>query len=150
NVWRIRMNTASTASQNVRDAAKDAREGLREVKTAADAASGDIQRDLQALRDDFARLAEQVSEILGNKGSAAWQRARSSVDDMVAGAQDSGREAVDAVREVSDNFVEAVDESIKTRPYTTLAIVAALGFLFGATWRRGFGGDDVAPLKPRR
>jgi ElaB/YqjD/DUF883 family membrane-anchored ribosome-binding protein len=130
------MNTASTASQNARDAAKDAREGLREVKTAADAASGDIQRDLQALRDDFARLAEQVSEILGNKGSAAWQRARSSVDDMVAGAQDSGREAVDAVREVSDNFVEAVDESIKTRPYTTLAIVAALGFLFGATWRR--------------
>jgi len=130
------MNTASTASQNVRDAAKDAREGLREVKTTADAASGDIQRDLQALRDDFARLAEQVSEILGNKGSAAWQRARSSVDDMVAGAQDSGREAVDAVREVSDNFVEAVDESIKTRPYTTLAIVAALGFLFGATWRR--------------
>jgi ElaB/YqjD/DUF883 family membrane-anchored ribosome-binding protein len=130
------MNTASTASQNVRDAAKDAREGLREVKTAADAASGDMQRDLQALRDDFARLAEQVSEILGNKSSAAWQKARSSVDDMVAGAQDSGREAVDAVREVSDNFVEAVDESIKTRPYTTLAIVAALGFLFGATWRR--------------
>jgi len=130
------MNTASTASQNVRDSAKDAREGLREVKTAADAASGDMQRDLQALRDDFARLAEQVSEILGNKGSAAWQRARSSVDDMVAGAQDSGREAVDAVREVSDNFVEAVDESIKTRPYTTLAIVAGLGFLFGATWRR--------------
>ena len=130
------MNTASTASQNVRNAAKDAREGLREVKTAADAASGDMQRDLKALRDDVARLAEQVSEILGNKGSAAWQKARSSVDDMVAGAQDTGREAVDAMREVSDNFVEAIDESIKTRPYTTLAIVAALGFLFGATWRR--------------
>ena len=130
------MNTASTASQNVRDAAKDAREGLREVKTAADAASGDIQRDLQALRDDFAKLAEQISEILGTKGSAAWQKARSSVDDMVAGAQDSGREAVDAVREVSDNFVEAVDESIKTRPYTTLAIAAAIGFFFGAVWRR--------------
>jgi ElaB/YqjD/DUF883 family membrane-anchored ribosome-binding protein len=130
------MSTASTASQNVRDAAKDAREGLREVKTAADAASGDIQRDLKALRDDFAKLAEQIGEILGAKGGAAWQKARSSVDDMVAGAQDSGREAVDAVREVSDNFVEAIDESIKTRPYTTLAIVAAIGFFFGATWRR--------------
>ena len=56
------MNTAATASQNVRDAAKDAREGLREVKKAAGEASGDIQADLQALRDDFARLAEQVSE----------------------------------------------------------------------------------------
>jgi ElaB/YqjD/DUF883 family membrane-anchored ribosome-binding protein len=130
------MNTASTASQNVRDAAKDAREGLREVKMAAGEASGDIAADLQALRDDFAKLAEQVGEILGTKGNAAWQKARSSVDDMVAGAQDTGREAVDAVREVSDNFVEAVDESIKTRPYTTLAIAAAIGFFFGAVWRR--------------
>jgi ElaB/YqjD/DUF883 family membrane-anchored ribosome-binding protein len=130
------MNTAATASQNVRDAAKDAREGLRDVKQAANEASGDIQADLQALRDDFARLAEQVSAILGNKGSAAWQQARASVDDIMAGAQDTGREAVDAMREVSDNFVDAIDESIKTRPYTTLAIVAALGFLFGATWRR--------------
>jgi ElaB/YqjD/DUF883 family membrane-anchored ribosome-binding protein len=130
------MNTAATASQNVRDAANDAREGLRDVKKAANEASGDIQADLQALRDDFARLAEQVSDILGTKGSAAWQKARSSVDDWVAGAQDTGREAVDAMREVSDNFVEAIDDSIKTRPYTTLAIVAALGFLFGATWRR--------------
>ena len=130
------MNTAATASQNVHDAANDAREGLRDVKKAANEASGDIQADLQALRDDFARLAEQVSEILGTKGSAAWQKARSSVDDMVAGAQDTGREAVDAMREVSDNFVEAIDESIKTRPYTTLAIAAGLAFLFGATWRR--------------
>ena len=130
------MNTASTASQNVRDAAKDARDGLREVNKAAGEASGDIAADLQALRDDFAKLAEQVGEILGTKGNAAWQKARSSVDDMVAGAQDTGREAVDAVREVSDNFVEAIDESIKTRPYTTLALVAGLGFLFGATWRR--------------
>jgi ElaB/YqjD/DUF883 family membrane-anchored ribosome-binding protein len=130
------MNTAATASQNVHDAAKDAREGLRDVKKAANEASGDIQADLQALRDDFARLAEQVSEILGNKGSAAWQQARSSVDDIMTGAQDTGREAVDAMREVSDHFVEAIDESIKTRPYTTLAIVAGLGFLFGATWRR--------------
>jgi ElaB/YqjD/DUF883 family membrane-anchored ribosome-binding protein len=130
------MNTAATASQNVHDAAKDARDGLRDVKKAANEASGDIQADLQALRDDFAKLAEQVGEILGAKGNAAWQKARSSVDDMVAGAQDTGREAVDAMREVSDNFVDAIDESIKTRPYTTLAIVAGLGFLFGATWRR--------------
>jgi len=58
------------------------------------------------------------------------------MEDAVSEAEDKGREAVDAVREVSDNFVEAIDESIKTRPYTTLAIVAGLAFLFGATWRR--------------
>ena len=80
---------------------------MREVKKAASDASGDIQVDLQALRDDFARLADQVSAILSDKGSAAWKRARSSVDDVVAGAQGKGREAASAVRDVSDNFVEA-------------------------------------------
>ncbi len=130
------MSSASTVSSNVRENASDAREGLREVGKAASDASPDIQKDLQALRDDFARLAEQVSDILANKGNAAWQRARSSVDDAVSDAQEYSREAVGAMRDVSDNFVEAIDESLKTRPYATLAIVAGLGFLFGATWRR--------------
>jgi ElaB/YqjD/DUF883 family membrane-anchored ribosome-binding protein len=40
------------------------------------------------------------------------------------------------VREASDHVIEAIDESIKARPYTTLAIVAGIAFLFGATWRR--------------
>jgi ElaB/YqjD/DUF883 family membrane-anchored ribosome-binding protein len=134
------MNTASTASHNVRDAArdtaKDASEGVREIGKAASAASGNIESDMQSLRDDFARLAEQVGDILANKGDAAWQRAKSSVDDVLADAQGKGREAVGAMRDVSDNFVEAIDESLENRPYTTLAIAAGLGFLFGAMWRR--------------
>jgi hypothetical protein len=40
------------------------------------------------------------------------------------------------MRDVSDNFVDALDESIKTRPYSTLALVAAASFIFGAAWRR--------------
>jgi ElaB/YqjD/DUF883 family membrane-anchored ribosome-binding protein len=134
------MTTGATASQNMRDTAKDARDGLSEVRKAASEASdniqGDLQSDLQGLRDDFAKLAEQVSAILANRGNAAWQRARGSVNDVMSDAQDKGREAVGAMRDVSDNFVDAIDESLKTRPYTTLAIVAALGFMFGATWRR--------------
>jgi ElaB/YqjD/DUF883 family membrane-anchored ribosome-binding protein len=130
------MSSASTVSSNLRESANDARDGVHEIGKAAADASPDIQKDLQALRDDFARLAEQVSNILSNKGNAAWQHARSSVDDVIADAQEHSREAVDAMREVSDNFVEAIDDSIKNRPYATLAIVAGLGFLFGAIWRR--------------
>jgi ElaB/YqjD/DUF883 family membrane-anchored ribosome-binding protein len=134
------MNTTSSASPNVRDTVretvKDAREGIREVGNAASAASGDLQKDLQALRDDLGRLAEQVAEILSSKGNAAWRRAKTSADGVISDAQAKGQEAADAVREVSDNFVDALDESIKERPYTTLAIAVGLGFLFGATWRR--------------
>lgn len=123
-------------SSAMRDTAKDAREGVREINKAATEASGDIQSDLQTLRDDFGRLAEQVGDILANRGSAAWQRARSGVDSVVSEAQERGRDAAGAMRDVSDNFVDAIDDSIKNRPYATLALVAGLGFLFGAVWRR--------------
>ncbi|MGA8817223.1 MAG: hypothetical protein WB624_08020 [Xanthobacteraceae bacterium] len=130
------MNTASNFSQSARDGLKEAREGVREAGDAAAAASGDIQNDLKALRDDFSRLADQVTAILSSKGNAAWQRAKTSVDGVVSDAQSKGQEAVGAMRDVSDNFVEAIDQSIKERPYATLAIAAALGFLFGVAWRR--------------
>jgi ElaB/YqjD/DUF883 family membrane-anchored ribosome-binding protein len=136
NPWSTGMTSASTISNNVRDTAKDARQGVREIGKAASAASGDLQTDMQSLRDDFGRLAEQVGDILADKGSAALRRAKGSIDSVVSDAQDKGREAIDAVHDVSDNFVDAIDESIKSRPYVTLAIVAGLGFLFGATWRR--------------
>jgi ElaB/YqjD/DUF883 family membrane-anchored ribosome-binding protein len=130
------MDTASDTSQNVREAAretaKDVREGLRTAGAAASEASSNIQRDVQALREDLARLAEEISGIVSNKGNAAWRRARSSVDD----AQAKGQEAVGAMREVSDNFIDAVDQSLRSRPYATLAIAAGLGFLLGVTWRR--------------
>jgi ElaB/YqjD/DUF883 family membrane-anchored ribosome-binding protein len=130
------MNTASTASQGVRDTANDARDGLREVKKAAGDASNEIQDDFVALREDFGRLAEQIADIVANQGGKAWRRARGTVGDVVSDAQDKGREAAGAVRDVSDNFVDAIDDSISKRPYTTLALVAAAGFIFGATWRR--------------
>ena len=130
------MNPASNFPQSARESLTEAHEGVREASTAASAESSDIQRDLQVLRDDFGRLAEQVSAIFSNKGNAAWRRAKTSVDGVVSDAQSKGQDAVGAMREVSDHFVDAIDQSIKERPYATLAIAAALGFLFGATWRR--------------
>jgi ElaB/YqjD/DUF883 family membrane-anchored ribosome-binding protein len=130
------MNTASTATASGRETAEDTREAVREARKAAGERAGNLEHDLQALRDDFRRLADQLAGIVTDSGSAAWRRAKSSVDDVMADAQDKGRDAASAVREVSDHFVDALDESLKTRPYTTLAIVAGVAFLLGATWRR--------------
>jgi ElaB/YqjD/DUF883 family membrane-anchored ribosome-binding protein len=133
------MTSASTAS-GIRNAAHDtanqAREGVREVGKAAADASGTIESDMQALRDDFRRLAEQVADILSKRGDAAWARAKSGLDDALSDATDKGRDAAEAVRDVSDSFVAAIDDSLETRPYATLAMAAGLGFLFGVIWRR--------------
>jgi ElaB/YqjD/DUF883 family membrane-anchored ribosome-binding protein len=123
-------------SDTARDAAKDAKDAAKETGKAAANGARDIQEDLEALRDDVARLTQQIAGILSARGNQAWRRARSNVEGVFSEAQDKGMEAVEAVREVSDNMVDAIDESLRTRPYTTLALAVGIGFLFGATWRR--------------
>jgi ElaB/YqjD/DUF883 family membrane-anchored ribosome-binding protein len=130
------MANMSSMSNTARDASKDARDTAGEVGKAASSGSRDIQDDLQSLRDDVAKLTQQLADILSAKSNAAWRRARSNVEGVIADAQETGQEAVDAVREVGDNLVDAIDESIQKRPYTTLALAAGIGFLLGAAWRR--------------
>jgi ElaB/YqjD/DUF883 family membrane-anchored ribosome-binding protein len=100
------------------------------------AAGNDIRADVELLRSDVARLSNQIADIFSSKGSATWSRAKSNVEGVVSDVSAKGQEAVDAVREVGDNMVDAIDESLKNRPYTTLALAVGIGFLFGATWRR--------------
>ena len=129
-------NTSGTFRETVRDTVKDAKEAARESGKAASAASGDIQADLESLRSDVTRLGNQLADIFASRGGAAWSRARSNVEGVMSDVSSKGQEAVEAVREVGDNVVDAIDESLKTRPYTTLALAVGIGFLFGATWRR--------------
>jgi ElaB/YqjD/DUF883 family membrane-anchored ribosome-binding protein len=126
----------SNMSSMARDTAKDARDAVKETGKVASAGAKDIQEDLEALRDDVAHLTQQLANVLASTGNKAWRRAKSNVEGVISDAQDAGMEAVGAVREVGDNVVDAIDESIKKRPYTTLALAAGIGFLFGATWRR--------------
>ena len=66
-----------------------------------------------------------------------FRDAKANIESMISDAGDyagkKGREAMDNVRGVGDTLAIAIDTK---RPYTTLALAAAAGFLFGATWRR--------------
>lgn len=106
-----------------------------EARRAASAAGSDVNADLEALRADIARLAGDVADLMSAKGNVAWDRAKSNVEGLVSDATAKGQEAVDAVREVSDNLIGAIDESLKKRPYTTLAIALGIGFLLGISRR---------------
>jgi ElaB/YqjD/DUF883 family membrane-anchored ribosome-binding protein len=126
----------SNLSNAAKESVQDARDAISESSKAAADASGDLRADLQALRADVARLAQQIADIFAAKGTRVWSRARSRVDEALSDAEGKGRDAVDAVREGADNVIDAVDQSLKERPYTTLALAVGIGFLFGATWRR--------------
>jgi ElaB/YqjD/DUF883 family membrane-anchored ribosome-binding protein len=129
-------STSGTIRDTVRETTRDAKDAVRESGKAASAASGDIQADLQVLRDDVTRLASQIADIFATKGNAVWARARSNVEGVVSDVSAKGQEAVDAVQEAGDRVIDVIDESLRTRPYTTLAVALGIGFLFGAMWRK--------------
>jgi len=115
----------------LRESASEAKESAAE--NAGSDTAADIRAHFEALRNDVLRL---LSEVLGSKGSAGWEHARSNVESVVSDAAAKGQDAVDAMRDVGENVLKAVDESLRKRPYTTLALAAAVGFFLGATWRR--------------
>jgi ElaB/YqjD/DUF883 family membrane-anchored ribosome-binding protein len=104
---------------------------------------GDIEKQLETIRDDVSELTKQVADLISTAKDDAMaqvkkqaRRATATADSMISDAKDTGREAVDAFRDVADTFGDAVEDSLKRRPYATLAMVAGVGFLFGAAWRR--------------
>ncbi len=122
-------DTAETLGDSMRETAKEARKAARDAGKVAGDATDKIQADLEALRNDVMHLAEQLGIVATAHGGRAWNRAKSNVGDMLADAEAK-------VRQAGDQVTETIDESLQTRPYTTLAIAAGLGFLVGASWRR--------------
>ena len=100
----------------------------------------DIQRDVQALRDDLSKLAGQMSDLLSTGGGEAIagikkrvRRMQEDLDETVSDASERGREALS---DVSDHLGEALQDSMQEHPLTTVALALGLGFLFGTVWRR--------------
>ena len=103
----------------------------------------DVEKQLETIRDDISELTQQVADLIGQTKDDAMAQVKSQVrsakkqvNSALSDAQATGREAVDAFRDVADTFGDAVEDSLKRRPYATLAMVAGIGFLFGAAWRR--------------
>ncbi len=100
----------------------------------------DIRKDMQALRDDVTRLAEQVSSLVTATGDEAMgevkERLQRLRDNMGEAVSDAGERGRDAVLEVTENLGEAIEEAVQQHPLTTIALAIGLGFLFGTAWRR--------------
>ena len=105
--------------------------------------SPEMDREIERLKKDMATISDHVSKLLSATRNTATRRARYQVDrakqtvgDAIDDASELGTEAVDAVREVRDTVAETIEESVHNRPFTTLAMALAAGFILGAVWRR--------------
>jgi hypothetical protein len=62
-----------------------------------------------------------------------FREAKANVESMISDVGDyagkKGKEAMDNIRGVEDTLVVTIKKSVSTRPYTTLALAVAAGFL---------------------
>jgi ElaB/YqjD/DUF883 family membrane-anchored ribosome-binding protein len=79
---------------------------------------------------------EAALDDITAKGTAAFRDAKASVNKAVSDATEKGQEALESARDVRDSLADAILDSVRRRPYTTLAIAGAIGFLYGAMRRR--------------
>jgi ElaB/YqjD/DUF883 family membrane-anchored ribosome-binding protein len=88
-----------------------------------------------------------------NAGNNAGRAAEKAVDSAVSGLESTmrnaaaqaekaadavtrqGREAAEGISDVATNFADALDESLRNRPMSTLALAAVAGFVLGALWK---------------
>ena len=89
------------------------------------AAAAQSTREIEAALDDITA-----------RGVAAIRDTKAGLDDTVAHVADRGRDALDSAREVRAGISGAILNAIKVRPYTTLAVAGAIGFVYGAMRRR--------------
>jgi ElaB/YqjD/DUF883 family membrane-anchored ribosome-binding protein len=60
---------------------------------------------------------------------------KAGFDERIDDLSRKGREAVEGARDAWSALGDALQQSIRTRPYTTLAVAGFIGFLYGATRR---------------
>jgi ElaB/YqjD/DUF883 family membrane-anchored ribosome-binding protein len=94
--------------------------------TAAETTS---RTELETLRRQVSELTAQLQGYLSESAAASLKRAGEAASEMLSDVSVKGREAVEGVRDVKDNLTGAIDASLERRPYTTLAMAFALGFL---------------------
>jgi ElaB/YqjD/DUF883 family membrane-anchored ribosome-binding protein len=111
--------------------------------TADDKAYARLERDLTAVKNDIARLSQQISEAVNALGAVAQgqarrglRNARAKVDSVMSDASDGASVVASAAQDAASSVGETLEDVIEERPVATLAFALGLGFLIGVTWRR--------------
>ena len=102
-----------------------------------------LEKDVNAVKNDIAALADQITDVLnsfaGNASKQArrgYKQARANVDSAVDDMSERGSAMMDAAQDAAHSIEETLEDVITQRPLATVGIALGLGFLIGATWRR--------------
>jgi ElaB/YqjD/DUF883 family membrane-anchored ribosome-binding protein len=117
---------------------EDAMKGL-----AVDATYERLQKDVDAVKDDISKLAEQLSDALDaftkvarNQTRRGYKQAQSNLNSIMSDAAEKGNSALAAAQDAAVTLEDTVEDAIAQRPLAAMGLAVGLGFLIGVTWRR--------------
>ena len=77
-----------------------------------------------------------AADDMATRDTAAQRDAKAGLADAVENVSEKGREGLRGARDLRNTFDEAIRTSVRTHPYTTLAIAGLIGFAYAAMRRR--------------
>src|SRR5579859_2516329 len=119
-------------------------------KTARASTTEVIGNDLRVLREDIARLADHVGNGISTTGDDTLDevkvqlgRITDNVNGLISSVAERGHDAKQVVQDAATqvrgsvaNAAGSVEESLRSRPLTTVGLAIGVGFLLGTTLRR--------------
>ena len=81
---------------------------------------------------DIARLMDASDQHGSDELKDRMSEIRAKFESAISEGGDGSR---DAIRELSENIADVVEESLRERPPATIALAAGLGFIVGAVLR---------------
>lgn len=102
------------------------------VNTSVSRATGNVETDLNNLRDDVSRLVDTVAKIGTNSVKSLKDRALENYDS----ARETGMELAEYVQTHAKDIEEQIVKAVKTQPVKALLIASATGLVLGWLFRR--------------
>ncbi len=102
-----------------------------------------LEEEMSAMKNAIGELSHQVADAASDIGAVAQEQAkrglkhaRANVDSMVADASDRVGAVASAAQLQASSIADTLEDVVRERPLSTLALALGLGLLVGVTWRR--------------
>ncbi len=117
----------ATASDAAEHAARVSREAASEFRKRSAETGGFLAEELRAFMADVEELVRKVADISDAEVARVRVKVANALTDMRRVAGDT----TESLRERARVAVDATDEYVRERPWTSIGIAAALGLLIG-------------------
>ena len=111
--------------------------------TASDDAFARLEKEMATMKNAIGGLSDQIADAATDIGAAAQEQAkrglrhaRANMGSMAADASDRLGVVAGAAQSQASSLADTLEDAVRERPLSTVALALGLGFLIGAIWRR--------------